>query len=478
MKRILTIGATAILTGVLTLWGYKTFFEQPQVTIIQQDSNASLARMTSNLPGAAFDFVSAAEFALPTVVHVKTEVQAQRRPMNPIEEFFFGPRMQQPQIQMGTGSGVVVTSDGYIITNNHVVANASGIEVVLHDGKELRAKIVGVDPATDLALIKVDYDNLQPAVFANSDEISVGEWVLALGNPFNLTNTVTHGIVSAKGRSINIINDRTAIEAFIQTDAAVNPGNSGGALVNVKGELVGINTAISSRSGSFEGYSFAVPSNIVQKILEDILEFGVVQRAFIGVNISDISPEKVRELKLENRNGAFVAGLAPNGAAAEAGIEEGDVIVSVDGRIIRRSSELQESIGRKRPGDKVKIEVIRKGKKQNFEVILRNQEGTTDVVEKDMIASTAGLGASFEPITNDERRELGINGGLKVTEVRQGKLARANVPKDFIITHVNRRPVKSVEDLNQILGSLKSGDGVMIEGLFPNGRPGYFAFGW
>ncbi len=478
MKRILTIGFTAILTGALTLWGYKTFFEQPQVTIIQNDSNAPLARMTSNLPSAAFDFASAAEYALPTVVHVKTEVQAQRRPMNPIEEFFFGPRMQQPQIQMGSGSGVVVTSDGYIITNNHVVANASGLEVVLHDGKELRAKLIGADPATDLAIIKVDYEGLQPAVFANSDEIRVGEWVLALGNPFNLTNTVTHGIVSAKGRSINIINDRTAIEAFIQTDAAVNPGNSGGALVNIKGELVGINTAISSRSGSFEGYSFAVPSNIVQKVVEDILEYGVVQRAFIGVNITDVTPEKARELKLESRNGAFVAGVAKNGAAADAGIEEEDVIVNVDGRAIRRSSELQEIIGRKRPGDRVAVEVLRKGKKRSFEVILRNQEGTTDAVEKDIISSSSGLGATFEVITKEDKELLGIGWGLKIKELRTGKLSRLNIPEGFVITHVNRRPVKSVEELNTILSVLKPGEGVMIEGMFPNGRPGYFAFGW
>ncbi|MCC5916921.1 MAG: Do family serine endopeptidase [Cryomorphaceae bacterium] len=479
MKKSLYVVLTALLTGIVTLVGYKYFFEEPQVTIIKEEPLSNVARLTANLPEASFDFVGAAEFALPTVVHVKTAIQRQRRPMNPLEELFFGPRgHQQPQIQMGTGSGVIVSSDGYIVTNNHVIAEASEIEVVLHDGREMKAQVVGTDPTTDIALIKIDQDKLQPAVFANSDDIRVGEWVLAVGNPFNLTNTVTHGIVSAKGRSINIINEETAIEAFIQTDAAVNPGNSGGALVNTKGELVGINTAISSRSGSFIGYSFAVPTNIVQKVMEDLLEFGVVQRAFMGVHISDLTPAKARELKIENRRGAYVSSVSEGGAAEKAGIKEGDLILEVDGREVTNSSRLREIIGRKRPGDEALVTVVREGKNHNFKMVLRNQDGTTDLVEKDLITSSLGLGATFEPLSKDERKQLNLANGLKIESISSGKLMRAGIPKGFIITRVDRRPVSTVEELTSILGKFEPGQAVLIEGVYPDGRKGYFAFGW
>lgn len=484
MKRISLTLITALLTGVVTLVGYRLFFESPEVTIIQEESPSSFVRLAPNTQANdAVDFVDAAEFALPTVVHVKTATPAPRRPVNPIEEFFYGPRSPQPQIQRGSGSGVIVSIDGYIVTNNHVIANATEIEVVLHDGKELPAKVVGTDPSTDLALMKIDHDKLTPAIFANSDAVKVGEWVLALGNPFNLTNTVTHGIISAKGRSINIINrhlqgNNTAIEAFIQTDAAVNPGNSGGALVNTRGELVGINTAISSRSGSFEGYSFAIPSNIVKKVMEDIVEFGIVQRAFIGVQISEISQTKARELKLDDRNGVLINGLSKGGAAEKAGIKEEDVIISVDGNVVHSPAQLQERIGRKRPGDSVKVEVVRKGDVKSFEIILRNEEGTTKVVEKDFLASELGLGADFEEIDKNKRAQFKVNGGLRISELRSGKLMREGIPEGFIITHIDRQAVTSIDDLKKTVDKLVRGQGVMIEGRFPDGRKGFFAFEW
>ncbi len=485
IKRISLSIVTALLTGALTLLGYKMFFESPEVTIINEESPSSFVKMASASPAAiGVDFVEAAEFALPTVVHVKTAVKMQqRRPSNPLEEFFFGPRPNQPQIQRGTGSGVVVSPDGYIVTNNHVIAHASEIEVILHDGSELPAKVIGTDPSTDLALMKIERDDLNYAIFANSDDVRVGEWVLALGNPFNLTNTVTHGIISAKGRSINIINRHlqganTAIEAFIQTDAAVNPGNSGGALVNTNGELIGINTAISSRSGSFEGYSFAIPSNIVKKVMDDIVEFGVVQRAFIGVQITELSQTKARELKLENRNGILVNGISKGGAAEIAGIKEDDVIVSIDGREVRTPAQLQERIGRKRPGDGVTVEVIRKGKSKTFDLVLRNEDGTTEAVEKDYIASELGLGADFEEIEKDDKVRLKVNGGLRIKELRSGKLMREGIPEGFIITHIDRQAITSLDDLKKTIDSLKRGQGVMIEGRFPDGRKGFFAFEW
>ncbi len=485
IKRISISIITALLTGAVTLLGYKMFFESAEVTIVKEDSPNSFVRMAVPMPSSgSVDFVEAAEFALPTVVHVKTATKMQqRRPANPLEEFFFGPRPNQPQIQRGTGSGVIVSSDGYIVTNNHVIANASEIEVVLHDGREMPAKVIGTDPSTDLALMKIEQVDLNYAVFANSDAVKVGEWVLALGNPFNLTNTVTHGIISAKGRSINIINRHlqganTAIEAFIQTDAAVNPGNSGGALVNTRGELVGINTAISSRSGSFEGYSFAIPSNIVKKVMDDIVEFGVVQRAFIGVQISELSQTKARELKLDNRNGVLVNGISKGGAAEDAGIKEDDVIVSIDGKEVRTPAQLQERIGRKRPGDVVAVEVIRSGKSKTFEIILRNEDGTTKAVEKDYISSEVGLGAEFEEIEKEDKIRLKVNGGLRISELRSGKLMREGIPEGFIITHIDRQAITSIDELKSTVDKLQRGQGVMIEGRFPDGRKGFFAFEW
>ena len=363
MKSIAKIFLVSALGGAITLGIYKTFLEEPQVErIIQQTEQPSFVR-TSLTPLAEGGFTEAAEKSVNSVVHVRTAVESQYQPSSPLEFFFGRPQGSQPRLQLGSGSGVIVSKEGYIVTNNHVVENAQEVKVTLNNNKEYDAKVIGADPTTDIALLKVDAEDLPFLTFSNSDNVRLGEWVLAVGNPFNLTSTVTAGIVSAKSRNIGVINDRAAIESFIQTDAAVNPGNSGGALVNTRGELIGINSAISTHTGSFEGYSFAIPSNIVRKVVEDLLEFGTVQRAFIGVNISDITPRIASELDLEVSNGVYVGGVTENGAAENAGIQTGDVIMAIDGQRVTKSSELQEIIGRKRPGDQVKIDLDRNGKR-------------------------------------------------------------------------------------------------------------------
>jgi len=301
--------------------------------------------------------------------------------------------------------------------------------------------------------------------------------VLAVGNPFNLTSTVTAGIISAKGRSINIIDNQSAIEAFIQTDAAVNPGNSGGALINTSGELIGINTAISTRSGSYEGYSFAVPANIARKVVDDMLRFGVVQRAYLGVSIADVTPELAKEMKLDATQGVYLSEVVDNGAAKKAGMEKGDVIVGAGGKTIKRSSELLEVIGSRRPGDKLDVTVLRDGKSKTFNVTLRNREGNTDVVKKEDLEEMQTLGATFEALSQEDRGRYGLRSGVKIIDVGNGKLKEAGVPNGFILIKLNNSPVSSQDDVRKILGQLNPGDGVLLQGYRPDGRPDYFAFG-
>ena len=301
----------------------------------------------------------------------------------------------QPRVVQGSGSGVIISSDGYIVTNNHVIDKAKEVKVSLNNNKEYLAKLVGIDPTTDLAVLKIEAENLPALAFANSDEVRLGEWVLAVGNPFNLNSTVTAGIISARGRNINIIDNQSAIEAFIQTDAAVNPGNSGGALINTRGDLIGINTAISTRTGSYEGYGFAIPANIVRKVVDDLTKHGVVQRAYLGVNIADITPELAKEQGIKETQGVYVSGVTEDGAAAAAGIKKGDIVVQAGERSVKKMSELLEVIGSRRPGDKVSVVVLREGKEKVFNVVLRNRQGTTDVLKKEDLAVSSSLGAEF-----------------------------------------------------------------------------------
>lgn len=477
MKKLAAFFGISLFSAALSVGIYAYFFApQANTNRIIEPLPEYVQRPVGLASSMETDFTRAAEMTVNAVVHVKTAFERQTY-SSPFELFFGGPRSRS-QIVQGAGSGVILSQDGYIITNNHVIENAEKILVSLNDGREFEAEIIGTDPTTDIALIKVEDEELPFLSFTNSDEVKVGEWVLAVGNPFNLTSTVTAGIVSAKGRSIGIIPSRTAIESFIQTDAAVNPGNSGGALVNTAGQLIGINTAISTHTGSFEGYSFAVPSNIAKKVVEDLMAYGTVQRAFIGVDIGDVTPGNAEELGLDLNSGVYVGGLLQNGAAAEAGIEVGDVIIAVDGNKVDRSSQLQEMIGRKRPGDNVELTLIRDGRQKSIQVELRNMQGTTDLIRKEDLNYMAGLGARLEELSSSDKRKMGLRFGVKVEEVRGGKFEKAGIPDGFIITKMNNRNVASPEDIEQLTANLKPGDGVLIQGYRPNGRPDYFAFGW
>lgn len=441
-------------------------FEQK---INQLEAQTSFVSQTGPRVIPNTDFTYAAEKSVNAVVHVKTKYQPQ---YDDIYYFFFGGQPQNNAPAVGTGSGVIISPDGFIVTNNHVIEKTDYIEVVLNDNRSYKATLIGTDPTTDLALLKIEADNLHHVEYGNSDELKIGEWVLAVGNPFNLTSTVTAGIVSAKARNIRLLDRTYAIEAFIQTDAAVNPGNSGGALVDVKGNLVGINTAIASRTGSFSGYSFAIPSGIVKKVVDDLKEYGVVQRALLGVSISDIDSDLAKELKLDKVSGVLVAGVTENGSADEAGIEKNDVIVAIEGKEIAKSSELQEKIGQYRPGEKIKVTVLRSGKEKTMDVILKNVYGTTGVIDNSVQTI---LGASFMALTNEDKSRYGVEHGMKVVDLSSGKLMKAGIQKGFVITHINKQPIYDYKDIEKLLEKTKGG--VYIDGVTPSGVRAYYAFG-
>lgn len=404
---------------------------------------------------------------------------------NPLFEQFFGrpgpdadgdalPR-QMPRV--GTGSGVIINEKGYIVTNNHVIAGAEEIEVTLHNNGTYSAEVVGTDPTTDLALIRIDADNLKPLSLVDSDAVEVGEWVLAIGNPFSLNSTVTAGIVSAKARNININREELAVESFIQTDAAINPGNSGGALVNLNGDLVGINTAIATRTGSYSGYGFAVPSNLVTKVVADLLEYGNVQRAVLGVRIRTMDGRLADEEGIELVPGVYVALVNEGSAADAAGIRAGDIITSVDGKQTRNAARLQELIAGYRPGDRVEIGIHRGGTDKTMEVTLKNTSGNTLVVEGKDMELRRQLGADFQTLDSELAEEMGLDGGVQVTALYPGKLRReTQIREGFVITHVNGKPV---EDLDAFRDRLqKTQDGVMLRGRYPDSdSPRYYAFG-
>ncbi len=368
----------------------------------------------SGLPVGTESFVAASENTLNSVVHVTTKVVQTTFQRDLFSEFFYGPGAggrEFKQFGQGSGSGVIISDDGYIVTNNHVIDNASEVEVILNDNSKYTAKIVGTDPSTDLAVLKIDGKNFQSISLGNSDDLRVGEWVLAVGNPFNLTSTVTAGIVSAKARNINLLSDRSKnnvpIESFIQTDAAVNPGNSGGALVNTRGELIGINTAIASQTGSYSGYSFAIPANLVRKVMKDLMDYGVVQRGFLGVQIADINQELKEQNKLPNLNGVYVAKVIEGGSADKAKIEDGEVILKIGNKAVNSVAALQEEIGKRRPGDKVSVTIREKdGDEIIKEIVLRNADGDTKLISKEEIKRNTALGAEFENLTSKEKREL------------------------------------------------------------------------
>ncbi|MBR5957601.1 MAG: Do family serine endopeptidase [Salinivirgaceae bacterium] len=473
MKKFFGLMVAAVLGGSIT---YALLNRNDGADIAQYQQGDSTGRavrpMQVNYSGMV-DFRAAASSTVDAVVHVKIRSQ-QTAYENPIYNFLFGkPSYQEQMPIVASGSGVIISRDGYIVTNNHVIEGADALEVTLDDKRTFAAKVIGADPTTDIALIKIEGDNFPFIPWGDSDKLQVGEWVLAIGNPFNLASTVTAGIVSAKARSINIINKSSAIEAFIQTDAAVNPGNSGGALVNIEGQLVGIITAIASPTGTFSGYSFAVPERIAKKTVSDLMEFGTVQRAFIGISISDVTSDMAQQNKISILKGVYVNAVTNGGAAQDAGIKAGDVILKVNGVEVNKVSELQEQIGQYRPGQQVNITIMRNNKTQNIMLTLRNIEGGTSLQKAG--ETTELLGASIRTVTPQTASSLRLKGGVEIVALSDGKFAQAGVKQGFIITSVNRKPIYSADDLRLILQNTTGG--IYLEGVYPNGSISYYAFG-
>ncbi len=479
IKNLIITLIVAICGGLISVVIYSQIHDNGSVSSYQQSAASPVyfaALGDKEIRDVSYpDLTFAAERAIHCVVHVKVKSMQNVYSGNPFYEFFYGYREQRQVPREGFGSGVIISNDGYIITNNHVIDKADDIEVTLNDKRVFTAKLIGADPTTDLALLKIDESNLPFLTYGDAEALKVGEWVLAVGNPYNLTSTVTAGIVSAKARQLGILASQSqlGIEAFIQTDAAVNPGTSGGALVNTRGELVGINTAIASQTGSYSGNSFAIPVTIVQKVIVDLKEYGYVQRAMLGVRIQEINSEFAKKKGIDKIEGIYVAGVEDNGAAVEAGIKEGDIIKAINNVPVNSYSELQEQLSKYRPNDKINLSVERDKKTQQFEVVLRNIEGTTQILRGE---SNAILGAKFEGITDKDKKSLNINSGVKVKDVGNGKLQSIGVRNGFIVTAINDRPVSSANDIQTALSGVPSKGRVVIDGIYPNGQVTYYVF--
>ncbi len=447
--------------------------QQTSIEEIQKKSSSSDEKKYKIVPGV--DFRYAAKKSMPAVVHIKVKFKQEERrnyyENDPFWEFFGEPYIPNPSPKMGSGSGVILTPNGYIVTNNHVVQKADSIVVTLSDNRSYEAKLIGTDPQTDLALIKIDADSLPFLKYGNSDSVEVGEWVLAVGNPFNLSSTVTAGIVSAKGRNIHILRNKYAIESFIQTDAAVNPGNSGGALVNLQGELIGINTAIASPTGAYAGYAFAIPVNIVKKIVDDLLNYGYVKRGFLGITIIDMDAQLAQQLGIDRTEGVYVDNVMDNSAADKAGIKPHDVIIELDGKPVKKASELIEYIARKRPGEKVEIKFIRDGKVKTTTAILKAKTEGKETFASANAVSIPNLGIKIAPLS--ERDKKVVKNGIKVVEIGPGPVREyTDMKVGFIITHVNDTPVKSVKQFRELM--LNEKGGVLLQGKYPNSKREYF----
>ncbi len=485
-KTLLTLITVSVLSAVAAIGGYKALETETKHTIALQpeqpvryanftDANAVAAPIPAGL-----DFTYAAGRSTPGVVHVTSTSTSSNQGQQFIDPFDFfggGGRGMQPQPRVASGSGVIISPDGYIVTNNHVISGADEVEVVLNDKQKYTAQVIGADPSTDIALLKIDAADLAFLPFANSDSVMVGQWVLAVGNPFNLESTVTAGIVSAKGRNINILEDNAAIESFIQTDAAVNPGNSGGALVNIQGQLIGVNTAIASPTGTFAGYSFAVPANLVRKVVGDLKEYGLVQRGFLGVTIRNVDVEQMKNLGLPDASGVFVNGVLEGSAADDAGLKPDDVIRAINGMQISTTSQLQETVAQFSPGDKLSVDYIRNGKLTSTTVTLKNKNLGLELLSKETMQVDDLLGVTFEELSEADKRELGIKAGVQVKKIHDGAIRRyTEMREGFIITRIDREPVTSQKRMVEILKSKKGG--VMLEGVYPD-RNGtfYYAFG-
>ena len=474
IKNVVFMLLVAVCGGIVAIFAYTQMVDH-QVSF-HHEASSNPVHFTSLDPRyirdvSYPDLTFAAEKAVHCVVHVKIKSTQTRfsGSGNPLYDFFYGYRRERVPVEAYVGSGVIVSSDGYIVTNNHVISRADEVEVSLNDQRVLPAKIVGVDPNTDLALLKVDESGLPFLVYGDAEALRVGEWVLAVGNPYNLTSTVTAGIVSAKARNLGIISSELGIESFIQTDAAVNPGNSGGALVNTQGELIGINTAIYSRTGDFSGSSFAIPVTIVQKVIADLKEFGHVQRALLGVHFYSQEEREEKDSKMEE---LLVKSVDENFGAATAGIKAGDVITSINSVTVKTYMELLVQLSKYRPNDKVNVSVIRDKKTQHFTVTLRNIEGTTQILRGE--GSNTIFGTIFEEISQKEKQDLGIKSGLKVKDAGQGKLGSLGIRDGYFITAVNDKPVNSVNDIRKIVDAVEAGGRILYNCIDTKGQVTYF----
>lgn len=481
-KTIVPVVLTAAVTSLLTIWGFSKFSDKRN--LFSDDNKipihyASNSGITGTQP---VDFSPAAESSVRSVVHVKTLTQGKTvLAQDPFG--FYGPQQYRMPDQMGAGSGVIISQDGYVITNNHVVQGADQVQVTFNDRNTQIAKVVGTDPSTDIAVLKIDGDNLPFMELGNSDNVKLGQWVLAVGYPLNLEATVTAGIVSAKGRTIGLNEARArsgAVESYIQTDAAVNPGNSGGALVNVQGQLIGINAAIASPTGSYAGYSYAIPSNLAQKVASDIIKFGTVQRGYLGLELADLN--KMTEKSAEqyglssgafrDAKGALVKSVVPNSGAAAAGLRRGDIISMINGISVNSVPQLTEQVARFHPGDKISVSYIRNGNPANVSVELRNLTGASGPSKSGTIVYS---GATLRNLSTTEAGNLGIEGGVMVTAVSEGSAAkRSNIQKGFVIVNVNDEMISNVADFQSVVS--QASDGVQVGGIYP-GRRGMYYYG-
>lgn len=503
-KTLLTACGVAVASSVITVGAFKAsdsgLSRQADTDLSDNGRTDANGRFLTVAQSAALetDFTAAAESTINGVVSIKSYVTLRQRATrqstpfdDPFFEFFFGtPRRQQQQPQqqpkqpkeqpMGLGSGVIISADGHIVTNNHVIEGAERLEVTLNDNRTYDATVIGTDPTTDLALIKIEADSLHVIPMGSSDNLLVGEWVLAVGNPFGFTSTVTAGIVSAKARSISDSRQgRMTIESYIQTDAAVNPGNSGGALVNLKGELIGINTAIYSQTGNYAGYSFAIPTSIVVKVMTDLKKYGTVQRAVLGITFRELTPEIIKEKGFKNINdGIVVEEVSEGGAAMTAGVKPNDVIVAINGTAIHNKAQFMEQLSRLSPGDKASLTIVRDGSTRNFDVTLLNNQGSTRIVKAPTVEA---LGAKFAKVADDKLRALRLRSGVQVSEVTgDGRFKRAGIREGFIISDINNGRVSSPEDVEKIYDAIMNSDDtydkvMFISGVYPTGKKMYYA---
>jgi Do/DeqQ family serine protease len=493
-KQVVAVILISASTAVATMWGYDHFTGGPKTYFYSQDSGkvpSNYAKFFEGKEGRAaagpVDFTDAASAATPATVHIKTKtvrtVSNNLPKHNPFsdlfgidpDDFFGGGNGMRSMPEMASGSGVIISNDGYIVTNNHVVDGADEVTVTLSNRRSFKAKVVGADPSSDLAVVKIDAQNLPFLLYGNSDDVKVGQWVLAVGYPLTLETTVTAGIVSAKGRTLDINKrqSQTPVESFIQTDAAVNPGNSGGPLINIDGQLIGINSAIASPTGSYAGYSFTIPVNIVKKVVNDIMKFGTSQRAFLGISYprDDMSEDQKKEAGIKDGEGVYVMDTPPDGAAAHAGIKKGDLITKLNGVSVATGAEMVGQIATYSPGDKITVTYKRDGKENTVNLVLRNNSGTTAIVKTSVLDK---LGARLETLSKKDASTLDVKGGVKVTSViENGLMDKSRVQEGFIILKANGEEVKNIEDFQKIIE--KATGTVKLEGVFP-GYEGVYTY--